>query len=133
MVRFPDGMVLRGVVSGSVTEEQLNKTVYACIRPENLFVVPPDSSGENVIAAEVCRVGYLGSTLHCELKTESMSLRLDVPPRLAVTEGETICIRVDPAYVVIVAGDGSNAGKGSAPPRAAPGGALHLPLGPAAV
>lgn len=27
LVRFPDGMVLRGVVSGSVTEEQLNKTV----------------------------------------------------------------------------------------------------------
>jgi ABC-type Fe3+/spermidine/putrescine transport system ATPase subunit len=120
LVRLADGMVLRGHLSGSVRGKNLNERVYACIRPENLVVVAPDTSGENVVAAEVRRVGYLGSTLHCELKTESMNLRLDVPPRLAVTEGETICVRVDPAYVVIVAGDGASAEEESASRKAAP-------------
>jgi hypothetical protein len=62
-------------------------------------------SGENVFSARVARVSFLGAGISCELAVGDFALRVDLPARERIAEGDLLCFRVDPADIVLVAED----------------------------
>ena len=84
--------------------------VLVCIRPESLQLAgQPD--GENVFAAEVERVGYLGGVLTCAMRAGALRFRADLPAHSRMTEASTVHLRIDPADVTLVPHDRDDQGR----------------------
>ena len=96
------GLALRGRPAWADWRPPPDDRVLLCLRPENLQIVADGTSGENVFAARVGRVSYLGASQTCELITVAGTLRADLPARSGLSVGAEIQIRVDPDCVVIV-------------------------------
>ena len=104
-IRLGDGLTLRGRPAWADRRAAPDGRVLLCIRPENVQVVPAGTLGDNVFAARVERVSYLGASLNCELMLDAAALRVELPARSGLTEGGEISIRIDPDCVVIVPND----------------------------
>jgi iron(III) transport system ATP-binding protein len=101
-IRLADGLELRGRPAWADRRPPPDGRVLLCIRPENIEVVPDGTRGENVFAAQVGRVSYLGASLTCELLACGITLRADLPSRSGLSDGTEILVRVDPDCLVIV-------------------------------
>ena len=99
-VRLADGLELSAV--GDLVPPA-NGAVLVCIRPETIAIVPNGTEGENILAASVSRVSYLGTSLHCEFETTAGPLRAELPTT-PLPDG-TVQLRLDPARVVLVPAD----------------------------
>lgn len=78
-----------------------NTHALVCIRPET--IVPANGLGDaNVFAARVGRVSFLGASLNCELAVGGLTLRVDMPARTRIAEGDELLFRVAPECVVLV-------------------------------
>ncbi|WP_158741988.1 ABC transporter ATP-binding protein [Acidisphaera sp. L21] len=75
--------------------------LLVCIRPENVQIAG-EAGGENVFAAQVERVGYLGNSLSCEISAGGLRLRADLPAHSRMQQGASIHLRVDPANITLV-------------------------------
>jgi ABC-type Fe3+/spermidine/putrescine transport system ATPase subunit len=104
-LRLSDGLELRGCPARPHGQPEGDAEVLLCIRPENVELVPPGTQGENVLAARVTRVSYLGALLSCELALNATTLRVDLPARSGLVEGAEIYVRIDPGCVVLVPND----------------------------
>jgi len=78
-----------------------NTRALVCIRPEAI-VMTNVVSEDNVFAARVGRVSFLGASLNCELAVGGLTLRADMPARTRITEGDELLFRVAPECVVLV-------------------------------
>ena len=103
--RVSQGLELRGRPAWVDRRLSPDRRVLLCIRPENVQVVPAGTQDDNVFAARVIRVSYLGASLNCELALDAAMLRVDLPPRIGLNEGAEIWIRIDPDNVVVVPND----------------------------
>jgi iron(III) transport system ATP-binding protein len=101
-IRLADGLELRGRPAWADRRPAPDGRVLLCIRPENIQVVPDGTRGENVFAAQVGRVSYLGASLTCALLAGAVTLRADLPSRSGLNDGAKILVRVDPDCVVIL-------------------------------
>ena len=95
-VRVAGGLELRGQAAVPGWRPGSDGAALVCVRPEN---IAPATDG---FAATVMRASYLGATQNCEFAVGSATLRVDLPARVAVTEGARMMLRIDPATVVIV-------------------------------
>jgi ABC-type Fe3+/spermidine/putrescine transport system ATPase subunit len=101
-IRLSDGLELFGRSALLDRGIAPDGDVLLCIRPENVELVPAGTQGENVFAARVSRVSFLGASLSCELALNATVLRVDLPARSGVVEGAEIWVRIDPDCVVFV-------------------------------
>ena len=81
-----------------------NGRALVCIRPETVLLAN-GGAGDNVFAARVGRVSFLGASLNCELTAGGVALRADMPARTPIAEGEELTFRVAPDCVVLVPDD----------------------------
>jgi iron(III) transport system ATP-binding protein len=104
-IRLAEGLELRGCSSRPHRGTEPDAEILLCIRPENVELVPAGTQGENVFAARVTRVSYLGASLGCELALGAAALRADVPARSGLVEGAEISVRIDPDCAALVPND----------------------------
>lgn len=78
-----------------------NSRSLVCIRPEAI-VMTTEATEANVFAARVGRVSFLGASLNCELNVADLTLRVDMPARTRIAEGDELLFRVAPECVVLV-------------------------------
>ena len=99
MVELAGGLMLQAIAGAGMGDGP----ALVCIRPERVLAVAADTQG--CFAMRVERVTYLGASLDCELSRGELRLRATLPSRMALAEGETLQVRIDPDGVVLVPGD----------------------------
>ena len=82
----------------------MNGRVLVCLRPETI-VPTTAANGDNVFAARVAQVSFLGASINCELVAGAVTLRADMPARTPIEAGDELNFRVAPDCVVLVPDD----------------------------
>ena len=102
--RHGDGRVtvtIGGLALHASDAPVLGEHALVCLRPETIVLVDV-TDGDNVFAADVTQVSFLGASLHCELRVGDVRLRADMPARTTIAPGERRHFRVAPDCVVLV-------------------------------
>jgi hypothetical protein len=88
---------------GSCTGAARGRTVFLCLRPEDLelhAIRPSDADHVNIMEAEVIDTVYLGSFLECRVRIGPCELAVQAGHAQALTPGRKVFLTFDPAHAI---------------------------------